>query len=230
MSMKRCNNGHFFDDAKYNTCPYCGISNMDTSRTMPIPQKQPPTPQRNASPAPAGDKTIPIYQTPVSPDAKPAKPPVAPKPVPPTPPQPKPTPVTPTPVAVQPSNLDNNKTVFIPKEKHGFDPIVGWVVCIDGPDKGKSYAIKMERNYIGRSSSMDIAIQNDASISRENHLCISYNPKNNSFTLIPGEKRGIVYLNENELYSHQELKQNDVIELGQTKLMFVPFCNDKFKW
>ena len=36
MSMKRCNNGHFYDDAKHPSCPYCGISDMDASKTMPI--------------------------------------------------------------------------------------------------------------------------------------------------------------------------------------------------
>ena len=36
MVMKRCNNGHFYDSDKYGQCPYCGISNIDASKTMPI--------------------------------------------------------------------------------------------------------------------------------------------------------------------------------------------------
>ena len=25
MAMKRCNNGHFYDNDKYSNCPYCGV-------------------------------------------------------------------------------------------------------------------------------------------------------------------------------------------------------------
>ena len=36
MVMKRCNNGHFYDSDKYGQCPYCGISNIDASKTKRV--------------------------------------------------------------------------------------------------------------------------------------------------------------------------------------------------
>ena len=35
-------------------------------------------------------------------------------------------------------------------------PVAGWLVCIDGPSKGKDYRIHEENNYIGRMKEMDV--------------------------------------------------------------------------
>ena len=36
--------------------------------------------------------------------------------------------------------------------------------------------------------------------------------------------------NDLPLYVPQVLRINDVIELGDTKLMFIPLCSDQFQW
>jgi len=123
-----------------------------------------------------------------------------------------------------------NKTVGMFKKHLGIDPVVGWLVAVTGPEKGKDYRIVAEKNLIGRSESMDIAISGDASISRENHAIVSYNPKKNIFRLFPGESKRLVYLNDDEVITPEELKPFDVIELGETKLQFVPFCCEHFQW
>jgi pSer/pThr/pTyr-binding forkhead associated (FHA) protein len=107
---------------------------------------------------------------------------------------------------------------------------VGWLVCVEGPDRGRDYRIHTERNYIGRAPTMDIAITGDPAISRDNHAVLSYNPKRHTFRLAPGESRGIVYLNDEEVDSTIELQPYDRIELGETKLLFVPFCGERFVW
>lgn len=192
MAMKRCNNGHFYDDNKYQQCPYCGISNMDASKTTPI-----------IKPAPANHNET-VGAT------------VA---------------MTPEQVANRQGGVQNEgKTVGIMKKQTGIDPVVGWVVCIEGTAKGKDYRIKSERNFIGRDPSMDIAIVGDESISRENHAIISYNPKNNTFKLLPGGGHGLVYLNDEEVFMPSDLKRGDIIELGQTKLIFIPLCDGGFTW
>lgn len=200
MAMKRCSSGHFYDDAKYQQCPYCGISNMDASRTMPLVQNQT---QQSAVPNNGGavNRTVSIAETQASMPATSASP-----------------------------VSDEGKTIGIMQSKKGIDPVVGWVVCIEGPSKGQDYRIKSERNFLGRDKSMDIAISGDMGISRENHAVISYNPKNNGFRLFPGEGHGIVYLNDEEVYSPMELTRGDIIELGETKLMFIPICGEDFKW
>ena len=42
------------------------------------------------------------------------------------------------------------------EESTTFDPVVGWLVCIEGATKGNDYRIHSQNNYIGRSARMDI--------------------------------------------------------------------------
>lgn len=125
---------------------------------------------------------------------------------------------------------DEGKTIGIFQKEKGIDPVVGWVVCIEGPSKGADYRIKPERNFIGRNSDMDIALTKDQSVSGRNHAIISYNPKNGVFRLVPGDGHGLTYLNNDEIFSATEIKHGDIIELGATKLRFIPFCDGGFTW
>ncbi len=122
------------------------------------------------------------------------------------------------------------RTVAVVKKETGIDPVVGWLVCVDGPDRGVDYRIKGEKNFIGRAAAMDIAVAHDDTISRENHAAISYNPKKRSFKILPGEARGLVYLNGDEVDAPRDLKRGDRVELGRTTLMFIPLCGDDFDW
>ncbi len=125
---------------------------------------------------------------------------------------------------------DGDKTVGLIQKQTGINPVVGWLVCVQGREKGKDYRIRSEKNYLGRSSKMDICIRGDETISRENHAIIVYNPKTNTFRLHPGEGRGLVYLNGEEVFQPAELNRYDLIELGETKLAFIPFCGEAFQW
>jgi hypothetical protein len=125
---------------------------------------------------------------------------------------------------------DPGKTVGVFKKKIGVDPVSGWLVAITGPDKGRDFRITSERNFIGRSESMDIQIPSDEAVSRENHAAVSYSPKTQIFRIYPGDSKGLVYLNDQEVLTPELLKAYDIIELGQTRLMFVPFCGKNFKW
>jgi hypothetical protein len=129
-----------------------------------------------------------------------------------------------------PPQNDFNKTVGIVPKNLGIDPVVGWLICIEGTEKGRDFRIHSEKNFIGRSDKMDISIAGDHSISRENHAIVSYNPKKMNFRIYPGDSRGLVYLNDEEVINPEELQPYDVIELGQTKLMFIPFCGQHFQW
>ncbi len=115
-------------------------------------------------------------------------------------------------------------------EELGMDPVVGWLVCVDGPDRGRDYRIHSEKNFIGRAPTMDICIAGDEAISREKHATLSFEPKKQIFWLLPGEAMGLVYLNNDVLYSPAQLKARDILELGKTKLMLVPFVDESFRW
>jgi len=129
---------------------------------------------------------------------------------------------------VRPS--EENKTMGIFHKKLSTEPVVGWLVAVQGPVKGNDYRIVPEKNFIGRSEAMDISITEDETISRENHAVISYNPKNNGFRLFPGDSKRLVFLNNEEVISPEPLQPYDVIELGESKLLFVPFCSERFQW
>jgi hypothetical protein len=122
------------------------------------------------------------------------------------------------------------RAVQLVQDSARIDPVVGWLIAIGGPEKGKDYRIRSENNTVGRGKDMYICISGDESISRERHTVITFDPQRNAFHLSPGEGRGLVYLNGEALLSHKQLAAYDEILLGKTKLMFVPFCGDKFKW
>jgi len=116
------------------------------------------------------------------------------------------------------------------QERIGIDPVVGWLVCKDGPSRGMDYRIRSENNTVGRAENMDICISGDDLISRERHTVITFDPQQNTFHLSPAEGRSLVFLNSKAVLTPQELKPYDEIMLGATKLRFIPFCGDKFKW
>ncbi len=126
--------------------------------------------------------------------------------------------------------VDIGVTVAMVRKNIGIDPVVGWLVCVAGPEKGRDYRVRSERNGIGRGSDMAICIQGDEAISRQNHAYISFNPRNGSFRIAPGDGRGMTYLNGEEVDVPMPLQAYDRIELGQTHLVFVPFCGKHFNW
>lgn len=183
--MKRCENGHFFDEAKHTSCPYCGVVDDEVGATM---RKHPSADEYDRQ----------------SPQTRRLDDP--------------------------PKNPMSDETIRVVKKQTGIDPVVGWLVCITGPEQGRDYRIRSERNFIGRSPAMDICVQGDDTISRENHAVISYNPRNAQFSLLPGEGRGLIYVNSEELLQPLALKAYDEIELGQSRFLFVPLCGERFQW
>jgi pSer/pThr/pTyr-binding forkhead associated (FHA) protein len=120
--------------------------------------------------------------------------------------------------------------VISPGGSTAIDPVCGWFVSVHGPEKGRDYRIRSENNTIGRSKDMYICITGDESISRERHAVITFDPQQNAFHLGPGDGRGLVYVNGEVLLAHRKLQPYDRIQMGKTKLVFVPFCGDKFTW
>jgi hypothetical protein len=125
---------------------------------------------------------------------------------------------------------DNSKTMAFWDDDSGNEPVVGWLVCIEGAQRGKDYKIHAEKNFIGRSEEMHIHISGDNAISRRNHAIISYNPLERNFFLIPGDGVGIVYHNNEAVYSPLELNAYDVIQMGKSKFIFIPLCGIHFDW
>lgn len=125
---------------------------------------------------------------------------------------------------------EENKTVGVLKKKMHMEPVVGWLVCIEGSDKGKDYRIWAKNNTVGRSEEMDICMKGDDTISRENHARLAYDEKHNNFHLIPAENTNNIYLNDEPVYVPVKLEAYDCIEFGNSKFAFLPFCSERFTW
>jgi type III secretion system (T3SS) inner membrane Yop/YscD-like protein len=125
---------------------------------------------------------------------------------------------------------DSGKTVAILERRTGIDPVVGWLVCIAGPERGRDYRIRSGRNFIGRSPHMHVSLGGDNSVSREKHAILSFDPKKSRFSIGAGDSTGLTYLNDETVETVQSLKSHDIIELGETQLLFVPLCGEQFSW
>ena len=118
------------------------------------------------------------------------------------------------------------ESLFLKEE----NPVCGWIVCVAGARKGKDYRIMAGKNFVGRADDMDIQILGDNKISRRNHCVIVYDDKQGKTVMLPGDSNGIVYLNGEAVYMPTQLQQYDVIDMGDSQFLFMPFCGDHFKW
>jgi len=109
------------------------------------------------------------------------------------------------------------------------EPVVGWLVCVDGPMRGVDFRIHDGYNFIGRETG-DIVIQGDNTVSRQRHAVIAFYAKRNTFYVGPAEGKNIIELNDEPVFNHVEMKSYDVITVGNTKLMLVALCGPKFNW
>lgn len=124
----------------------------------------------------------------------------------------------------------DQRTVGEFKRKLGYEPVVGWLVCVEGPEVGKDYRLFGRINSIGRAEGNDVVLAQEHTVSQKNHVRLAYDAKHNNFQLIPGEGTNVTYLNDEPLYVPQKLNAYDVLEMGATKLIFVPLCNERFHW
>lgn len=109
-------------------------------------------------------------------------------------------------------------------------PVVGWLVGVSGPSKGRTYAIRENKNFIGRSQNMDIVLADDSTVSREKHAVIVYVPRQRTFIAQPGDSRELYYINDKVVLDNTELKENDVLEIGKSRFFFLPLCGENFGW
>ena len=82
--------------------------------------------------------------------------------------------------------IDNDKTVAVHVFENGIEPVVGWLVCVNGEEKGRDYRLIRGRNCIGRDSDMDVTIRKDQKVTREEHCSVVYDEKSNLTFLVPG--------------------------------------------
>jgi hypothetical protein len=112
------------------------------------------------------------------------------------------------------------------------DPVVGWLVIVGGPGIGQFRPIFEGNNTVGRSAQNRIPIDfGDDAISGEEQAYIRYDSSDRSFLFVPNlAKTNVVSLNDRRPTAAVELQAMDVITMGRTQLVFVPFCGQHFDW
>ena len=176
MAIIQCENGHYYDDEKYVTCPHCSNHPQEDEATMSFVEEEELAINKLAAMVGGDEKTVGIFQ------------------------------------------------------KHmKADPVVGWIVCTEGPECGRDYRIHSGRNFIGRSYKMDISVMDDPSITRENHCSIVFDPKHSEFIFVSGEGTK-TYFKDKPLTEPELLNDGDVIGIGDSLFVFIAFCKDERAW
>lgn len=140
MADKRCENGHFIDEA-WDICPYCPQDQAEPE--IPVvrpraveasaPAVAPPAPRRAATaPGPAAAAAVAVAPAPGEPERTVAAP-----------------------------RLESGA-----QKRY----VVAWLVGINGATRGESFAVRMGRNVIGRDRRSDIVIHDDQASSHHADL------------------------------------------------------------
>lgn len=217
MNLARCEKGHFYDQDKHGVlCPYCAqmakSAPEPTISSAPAFPEQIPEPERPSSQPPAGNSDVsPADKTSCLREDPPSAP-------------------FSSPVSFNPDHQEDNCTVGYYSRVIGVEPVVGWLVCIEGEYRGESFKLKSGRNFIGRAANMDVVLSADHSISRYKHAAIIYDPKSRQFIVTAGEARELCYLNGELVLSNLKMNAYDILNLGATSLMLIPCCGDRFSW
>lgn len=122
--------------------------------------------------------------------------------------------------------------VASPAEDLPEGPVVGWLVVIEGPGRGKSVTLGYGMNTIGREPGNRVCLPyGDMLISRNKHATLTYDPRGKKFFIQHGESTNLTYVGEQPVLSPLELKSGDIIRLGDTTVLkFIPLCGDEFNW
>lgn len=149
----------------------------------------------------------------------------------------------PRPAAPAAEDLNRTRMIMRPKpstagpgvdDKATFDAdrlVVGWLVVVNGPGRGRFAAVYDGLNSIGRGPNEATVLNfGDDGISREQHAFVTYDFKTQQFYLQHGGKAGIVRLNDQPVLQPMILNDRDTISISQTTLRFVAFCGPHFDW
>lgn len=114
-------------------------------------------------------------------------------------------------------------------------PVVGWLICVKGPDLGQDFRLRAGYNNISRSPDREVVLS-DGKISKSTVGWVLYTQECRDFD-IGAEKKdkgttNVMFVNEKKLLpgDHHTLKHYDRIRLGDTELLFIPFCGEDFDW
>jgi len=96
-------------------------------------------------------------------------------------------------------------------------PVVGWLVALNGAHKGEDFRLREGQNTIGSSPGLEITLDDPAISAR--HASLRY--KDGVFVLTDLDSTNGTFVNDsNEPVARVELKDNDVVRIGEVALKF----------
>ncbi len=118
------------------------------------------------------------------------------------------------------------------EEDRGMDdPVVGWLVVVEGPGKGRAMQLGYGSNSLGRGTTDRVKLDfGDDQISRSGHAVVTYDPRGRKFYVQHGGGTNLTYLGELPVLTPTELPALSHINVGNTVLRFVPLCGAEFDW
>ena len=111
-----------------------------------------------------------------------------------------------------------------------IQPVVGWLVCVSGPERGRGYALHRDNNFVGRGDALDVDLAGDSALRRDRPFVIAYDSRSRAFFCGLLNGCDMVRLNGTPLAATTRLNAGDRLELGRTGLRFVPLCGADFDW
>lgn len=209
-TMTTCPNGHHYDAAKHPACPYCGAGGFTPTEApgMGGGGSFTPTEAPGGAPGAFSPTQAPSATPGAQPDFGATMPPGSYR----------------GGGAVDPFSVET--TVG---GGEGGEPVVGWLVCVEGPVRGADFRIHAGYNYIGREAG-DIRLRGDSQISRQNHAMIAYDSSERAYFVGPAAGRNLIKVNGKTVLNAVEIHSYDTISIGSTKLVFVALCGERFGW
>lgn len=105
------------------------------------------------------------------------------------------------------------KTVLISEKRK--PPVLGWLVAMSGDQKGEDFRVREGKNLLGSGLEAQVVLR-DTTVSGQ-HASLRYD--DGKFFLTDLDSSNGTYINEKKI-SKEELKDNDVVRVGEVTLKF----------
>jgi hypothetical protein len=110
---------------------------------------------------------------------------------------------------------DPRKTVLLSALRR--PPVVGWLVAMNGQHKGEDFRLREGQNIIGSGDGLEVSLREPAVSAK--HASVRY--REGVFSLSDLDSTNGTFLNDGtEPIARVELKDNDVIRIGEVSLKF----------
>jgi hypothetical protein len=178
MAIVACPQGHYYDDAKYASCPHCA----NGSGLLPAAE---------AALDLALDLDFELTSA-FSPDDEAG---------------------------------EDDPTIGFFGQRIDAEPVVGWLVAVEGPERGRDYRLHSGRNSVGRGYENDVVIVEDRMVSRVSHCFVVFEPRESVFFIVPGA--GTTWLVGKMVGRATPLQDGASLSVGDTRLVLTSFCTPK---